>query len=461
MTRELLERTFPWRLRRKATRVARRAWWVIPSSARDVLRPLLFRGAQAPPSSASPVFLQPVAARTVRRVVAHSRNGLPAESVSVLIPTLDAGPTFERVLAAISAQEGFEDVDLVVVDSGSVDGTPEAARRVGARVLSISREEFGHGRTRNYAAECSTGSVLVLLVQDALLLGRRALRELVDDLLMDEAAAAVSARQVPRSDADLYGAFVIHNHYQTLWGSNGPPLSPSAAMRAAATVDDVCAAVRREAWEEIRFADVGFAEDLDFGIRALERGWTLRLSHRAAVAHSHTRAAGYHLRRSVADRLYVAPLVDDRAVSRASTVAMEELLAAAGLCLQELAGAFSAVPADSAPLAIHVSRIRALLEAGAPRIAPSGELEETASLIDGDASGPVAKRVVSDLRHALIRMLESDAIERFAAAHRHVSTGEATDFTAKAAATVVGRVIGDALRIEPHEPVRRRLLAGV
>jgi len=182
---------------------------------------------------------------------------LPAESVSVLIPTLDAGPTFERVLAAISAQEGFEDVDLVVVDSGSVDGTPEAARRVGARVLSISREEFGHGRTRNYAAECSTGSVLVLLVQDALLLGRRALRELVDDLLMDEAAAAVSARQVPRSDADLYGAFVIHNHYQTLWGSNGPPLSPSAAMRAA--VETPTAAMRQAAGAATRPAQAAAA----------------------------------------------------------------------------------------------------------------------------------------------------------------------------------------------------------
>jgi GT2 family glycosyltransferase len=385
---------------------------------------------------------------------------LPAESVSVLIPTLDAGPGFERVLAAVSAQEGFEDVDLVVVDSGSVDGTPDAARREGARVVSISRDEFGHGRTRNYAAEISTGSILVLLVQDALLLGRTAIRDLVDELLAEEGVAAVSARQVPRSDADLYGAFVIHNHYQTLWGSKDLPLSRPAAMRAAATVDDVCAAVRREAWEEIRFADVGFAEDLEFGIRALARGWTLRLSQRAAVAHSHTRTAGYHLRRSVADRLYVAPLLDDRAVSRASTVAMEELLAAAVVCLQELAGAFSAVPDDSASLTIHVSRIRALLEAGAPRLALSGELEETAWLVDGDASRPVAGRVVSDLRHALLRVLASDAIERFSAAHRHVSTDEATGFTAKAAASVVGRVIGDALRIEPNEPVRR-LLAGV
>jgi hypothetical protein len=356
----------------------------------------------------------------------------------------------------------LEDVELLVLDSGSADGTPEVARRLGARVISVPRDEFGHGRTRNYAAECSSGSVLVFLVQDALPLGRTAFRDLVDELLADDGVAAVSARQVPCSEADLYGAFVVQNHYDALWGAyDGLPPSPPAAMRAAATVDNVCAAVRREAWEEIRFADVGFAEDLDFGIRALERGWTLRLSHRAAVAHSHTRTAGYHLRRSVADRLYVAPLVDDRAVSRASTVAMEELLAAAGLCLQELAGAFSAVPDESAPLTIHVSRIRALLEAGAPRLAPSGELEEAASLVDGDASGRVRERVVSDLRHTLLRVLDSDAIERFAAAHRHVSTGEATDFTAKAAATVVGRVIGDALRIEPHEPVRRRLLAGV
>ena len=453
----LPERGFSGRFRRKATRAARHAWWRLPNSVRDRLRPLLFRERRAPPSARR--FDR---ARVVRPVPAHSRNGGPAGRISVLIPTLNAGPAFERLLAGVSAQKGLEDVELLLVDSGSADGTPEVARRLGARVLSVPRDEFGHGRTRNYAAECSSGSVLVFLVQDALPLGPTAFRDLVDELLADDRVAAVSARQVPRSEADLYGAFVVQNHYDALWGAHDRlPRSPSAAMRASATVDNVCAAVRREAWEEIRFADVGFAEDLDFGIRALERGWTLRLSNRAAVAHSHTRTADYHLRRSVADRLYVAPLIDDRAVSRASTVAMEELLAAAAVCLQELAGAFSAVPDDSAPLTIHVSRIRALLEAGAPRLTPSGELGETLSLVDGDASGPVAKRVVADLRHAIARVLESDAIERFAAAHRHVSTGEATDFTARAAATVVGRVIGDALRIEPHEPVRRRLLAGI
>ncbi len=442
-------------------RAARRAWRALPISARDALRPLLFGGGKAPALSRGQGSRQ-AERQAARPIVPHSSSGSLAERVSVLIPTLDGGAAFDRLLASISSQQGLRDVEVVVVDSGSADGTADAARRAGARLLSISREEFGHGRTRNYAAESSTGSVLVLLVQDALLLGRTALRDLVEELQADERVAAVSARQVPRSDADLYGAFVIYNHYRALWESNGRSArSPSAAMRAEATVDNVCAAVRRDAWEQMRFADVEFAEDLDFGVRALQGGWTLRRSERVAVAHSHTRSAAYHLRRSVADRLYVAPLVDDRAVSRAATVRMEELLAAAGVCLRELAGAVSAAPADDAPLSVHLSSICALLEAGAPRLAPSRELDETAALLDGKASRAASERVVSDLRYALLRLLESEPMETFAAACRHVSAPEAADFTAKASATVVGRVIGDALRIEPDESVRRRLLSGV
>ena len=42
---------------------------------------------------------------------------------------------------------------MLVVDSGSRDGSVEIARAHGARVIEIAPAEFGHGRTRNLAAE--------------------------------------------------------------------------------------------------------------------------------------------------------------------------------------------------------------------------------------------------------------------------------------------------------------------
>ena len=45
------------------------------------------------------------------------------------------------------------EVETLVIDSGWRDGSLEIARRAGVRVIEISPADFGHGRTRNFAAE--------------------------------------------------------------------------------------------------------------------------------------------------------------------------------------------------------------------------------------------------------------------------------------------------------------------
>ena len=84
--------------------------------------------------------------------------------VSVVIPVKDAGPLFERVLDGVRSQGP---VELVVIDSGSRDRSPELARAAGAEVIEIPPEQFGHGRTRNLGAERSSGDLIAFLTQDA------------------------------------------------------------------------------------------------------------------------------------------------------------------------------------------------------------------------------------------------------------------------------------------------------
>ena len=119
--------------------------------------------------------------------------------VSVVIPTLDAGPSFERTLAAVREQEGVGEVELLVVDSDSTDGTRERAERAGARVHRIRRAEFDHGLTRNLGASLTHGACVAFLTQDAEPADGQWLAALVE-AVETEAAAGAYSRVLPRPD---------------------------------------------------------------------------------------------------------------------------------------------------------------------------------------------------------------------------------------------------------------------
>jgi glycosyltransferase involved in cell wall biosynthesis len=84
---------------------------------------------------------------------------------SVVVPVKDGARYLAELLAAVQAQG--EDVELLVIDSGSRDGSAEITRAAGAEVLEIPPGEFGHGRTRTLGAERTRGRLIAFLTQDA------------------------------------------------------------------------------------------------------------------------------------------------------------------------------------------------------------------------------------------------------------------------------------------------------
>ena len=121
--------------------------------------------------------------------------------ISVVIPVKDGGADLVRCLDAIARQEVDDEVEIVIVDSGSSDGSVEIARARGARVHEIPPEEFNHGRTRNLGAGLASGDVLAFTSQDAFAADERWLSRLVAPLRAGRAVAGVYGRQLPHEDA--------------------------------------------------------------------------------------------------------------------------------------------------------------------------------------------------------------------------------------------------------------------
>jgi len=215
--------------------------------------------------------------------------------VGVVIPTLRGGDRFRECLDALGRQQPAADA-LVVVDSGSDDGTTEAARASGAEVIEIPPASFRHGPTRNlgYEALPADVDVVVFMVQDAVPQGTGFLAAL-EAALADERLGAVTARQLPPSDASpLTCSTVERSPFASAEARCVGPfaadqleaLSP-AGWRGLLALDSVALAIRRPLFERLRYRDTDFAEDALLAYDLLWGGWALGHAPAAVVEHGH------------------------------------------------------------------------------------------------------------------------------------------------------------------------------
>jgi rhamnosyltransferase len=242
--------------------------------------------------------------------------------VSVVIPTLNAGPEFEELLESLSAQEGKFELEIVVIDSGSTDGTAELAEAYGATVHRIGGQEFNHGATRNLGISLTHGRYVALTVQDAVPLDARWLATMIENLESDGQVAVVYGRHVPRPESDVLTRALVNSlatasleRREQEIGDPEKYLTMSTMERRRVTAfDNVSSCLRRSVWEEFPFEKTDFAEDLRWGKRVVEAGYKIVYEPRSVVVHSHERGALYDLRRHYVDQLVLMELFGSRLV---------------------------------------------------------------------------------------------------------------------------------------------------
>ena len=210
--------------------------------------------------------------------------------VSVVIPVKDGGPLLERVLAGVRAQG---EVELIVLDSGSSDGSRELARAAGATLIDVPPDQFGHGRTRNLGAERSSGELIAFLTQDAIP-AEGWLAAVLDGFSLADRVGAVYGPHLPHPETSPMIARELTEFFATFAADGRPTLQRQGDPT---FLSNVNACYSRACWEEIRFPDVDYAEDQAFGARMLERGWAKVYDPRAAVLHAHDYGAVEFMRR--------------------------------------------------------------------------------------------------------------------------------------------------------------------
>jgi glycosyltransferase involved in cell wall biosynthesis len=188
---------------------------------------------------------------------------------SVVIPTYNRKPILEKCLLALEQQQlggALDRYEVVVVDDGSTDGTPDWLREHAARfphVRLIEQEHGGPAAGRNRGVQQADGDVIVFIDSDLV----------VTDTFLASHARALSQHWQTHGDrlAFTYGAVVNTADFDNPTSERHKLRDLSWAYFATGNV-----AIDRDVLEDSGLFDTGFRlygwEDLELGERLRRMG---------------------------------------------------------------------------------------------------------------------------------------------------------------------------------------------
>jgi rhamnosyltransferase len=196
-------------------------------------------------------------------------------TVSVIVRARDEAASIGRCLELIGAQRlDGRGLELIVVDSGSRDGTVEIARDNGAKVIGVPGRSFTFGGALNLGCANARGDLLVALSAHAFAR---------DELWLGRLVAAFDEELIACASGDAYGP-------------EGAPLSEPvhqdlalATRRPEWGYSNAAGAIRAELWRQRPFrADLPGGEDKEWAWYWLAHGYRCLVDPALTVEHDHT-----------------------------------------------------------------------------------------------------------------------------------------------------------------------------
>jgi rhamnosyltransferase len=214
------------------------------------------------------------------------QHELPLRLTAIVV-TKNGGMPFTHLARHLAWQQERYGIDVLVVDSGSTDGTTTCARESGFTLHTIEPREYGHGRTRNLGARLADCDVVCFLSQDVLPCTPDWPAVFARHFADDERVAGVCGRQVPRSASTAEMWFVSLNYPATPYRFDPVP-GGHVPVLGRVVFSNAFAAVRRSTLLEIPYvADIPSAEDHVWAKMVTGRGWSIVYEPRAEALHAH------------------------------------------------------------------------------------------------------------------------------------------------------------------------------
>lgn len=200
--------------------------------------------------------------------------------ISIVFRALNEARWFEQALEACGRQEGVEELgtEIILVDSGSTDGTLDIAARYGVTIHHIQKSDFTFGRSLNLGCEAARGDVLVFISAHCIPEHTGWLRALVGPIL-DGSCDYVYGRQLGHPRLTRLSEAQVFAHF---FGDE------SRTPQDGFFCNNANAAIRRSVWQRHRFDEkVTGLEDMVLAKAITQNGGKIGYVAEAPVVHIH------------------------------------------------------------------------------------------------------------------------------------------------------------------------------
>ena len=207
----------------------------------------------------------------------NAQENSQSPETSIIIRTLNESRWLNELLLGIKTQKNCGKIEVIIVNSGSIDRTIEIAQNNNARILKIDKSEFSFGRSLNVGCSSARGQYLVFISGHCIPYDRQWLNRLISPLKAGKCTYAYG-RQVGNSSS-RYSELRLFNKYF--------PENPANAQ-GGNFCNNANAALVASEWRRFRFdEELTGLEDMDLAKRLIANGQKIQYVCDSIVYHLH------------------------------------------------------------------------------------------------------------------------------------------------------------------------------
>lgn len=179
-------------------------------------------------------------------------------------------------------RQTYRDYEVVVVDSGSDDGTLEIVENEDVRLQHIEKERFSFGRSLNIGCRASKGDFLVFISAHCYPEDEYWLENLLSGF-DDDRVAAVYGKQRGVAESHFSERQIFRKWFPDM----------SIARQDNPFSNNANCSIRRELWEEFPYDEsLTGLEDVAWAQQVMRHGWWISYRAEAGVIHVHNESPG-------------------------------------------------------------------------------------------------------------------------------------------------------------------------